>query len=478
MRILLIAYAFPPFPASGALRAEKVARTFQRARHDVRVITSRLPGEDSGPRVDEAGLLVRTVPCWPNPRHLLVGMKRRTARSRASPEAVDDEATFLGKHPADQKWKRRILSLLWLPDDLQGFIVPALYTAVRMMAREPADLAYTTSPPASDHLAGLLLKRLTGIRWAVEFRDPWVHAHAKPLEVRSQAIDRLETWLEQCTLRSADHIIAASEGIGSLLAARAGPRGSHKITIVLNGIEKMAPAAPALPAPEHPFRILHLGALYNGRDPRPFLSGLALLKREGVVDADHFELHFVGVGRTYGQISVEKFAHDLGISDVVQFRDWIPHAEAQAAIEAADLLLLFAQHQPQQVPNKLYEYLGARKPILALADDEGETAHMLRRVGGHYLVHGSDPKVIAQALRSAILQRDVQDRQADETALREWQTSQQMERLCRALTFAPAPETIRQHRRDGDTAAPESASLAVDSPAGVVARSAAIDEIP
>jgi len=97
-------------------------------------------------------------------------------------------------------------------------------------------------------------------------------------------------------------------------------------------------------------------------------------------------------------------------------------------------LLLLAQDQPAQVPNKLFEYLGARKPILAFADAHGEVARMLRRVGNHYLVAQDDP-----ALAETVLDRALRDLRAaggmhtEEDVLREWTTQHQMEQLLLAL---------------------------------------------
>jgi hypothetical protein len=118
----------------------------------------------------------------------------------------------------------------------------------------------------------------------------------------------------------------------------------------------------------------------------------------------------------------------------VRIQDWLPHAAAQAVVEQADVLLLLAQEQPDQIPNKLYEYLGSRRPILAFADAEGETARMLRRAGGHYVVTGDDAgeveRVVGQLLASAARG---ETGATDEAVLKEWTTDVQMQRLLVAV---------------------------------------------
>ena len=98
----------------------------------------------------------------------------------------------------------------------------------------------------------------------------------------------------------------------------------------------------------------------------------------------------------------------------------------------SDLLLLLAQGQPDQVPQKLYEYLGTRVPILAFADAEGESARMLARAGGHFVVFGDDAAGAEAALEQALTTLDGTPA-GDHAVLTEWTTDGQLRRLMAAL---------------------------------------------
>jgi hypothetical protein len=123
----------------------------------------------------------------------------------------------------------------------------------------------------------------------------------------------------------------------------------------------------------------------------------------------------------------------LGLQEQVRFQDWVPHEACQEIIRGADVLLLLAQQQPDQVPNKLYEYLGTRAPILAFADDDGETAAMLREAGGHTLVTGDDLEAAARGIEQALGFAAEPRVLPDESRLRAWTTEGQMQHLLTAL---------------------------------------------
>jgi glycosyltransferase involved in cell wall biosynthesis len=433
-KILLLASAYPPFPVVGSQRAAKLARAFRDGGHEVTVVTTRLPDDQGRGRPAEYGVTVYPVELTLGPKRAYRRLKKRMRLNSAGEDENHSESArngFITEQSRGSIWKRHLLSLLWLPDVEQGFILPAIFRSLGLLQRG-TDLLYTTAPPFSAHLAGLILKAATNVRWVAEFRDPWTDYPGKPAYVRTAASDAVEAWLEQQCLASADHIVSVSEKIEELLLAKSVERRRDRFVVARNGIDSLSP----LPAngTRGPFRILYVGELYHYRDPRPFLTALASLCRRRGLGADDIELEFLGQGRWYYDVSVERLAVELGIADRVRFRDRIPRRECLKAMVGADLLLLFAQKQPAQVPNKLYEYLGARRPIFALADSCGETAAMLGRVGGHFIVTEDHPQTIEPALEAALDSRGQLDHEVHaESVLREWSTEAQMANLRAAL---------------------------------------------
>ncbi len=128
LKILLISYHYPPDRAVGGQRARKVADSLRAAGHDVRVIAAgNAPDDDH----------VRRVVPLPSSRDVYAALRRRYGRSgtNGDPEASGGGGAGTSPPPPTPFWKRWIFSLIWLPDDRQGFIAPAVRRALRSTRR-------------------------------------------------------------------------------------------------------------------------------------------------------------------------------------------------------------------------------------------------------------------------------------------------------------------------------------------------------
>lgn len=432
--VVLVAYHFPPDPAVGSLRAANVARAFRDAGHRVDVVSARLPGVDAAAVHDDPGLIVHRVPLLPTPDDLYAGLKARVLAVRRSRNDGNGDGRLTPWTPPTRVpgWKRLLFSALALPDDRQGFILPAWWRA-RRLVRAGARLVYSTAPPYSPHLVALALRSTEAVQWVMELRDPWADNDQKPWWVRTRATDALDRRLERLCLRRADLIVAVSEGIRRRLAPRLSARDEARLILVRNGIEHLASAAGA-ERRSGPIRIVYAGTFYFGRDPRPFLRGLATIRRKHRMGPEQIRVDFIGACRSVGAVCVKTEIDTLGLTDIVHIQDWLPRATARTFVDQADVLLLLAQQQADQVPNKLYEYLGTRRPILAFADAGGETARMLRKVAGHHVVTGADDAEVERALDDILVTaRGRPSIRPSDPVLEEWTTEVQMRRLLMAV---------------------------------------------
>jgi glycosyltransferase involved in cell wall biosynthesis len=417
--VLLVTQAFPPEPVVGALRAANVARAFRDAGYRVIVVTAAMAGEAPGRRDWMPGVTVHTVLLGPRYRERLTRLFRRRQPETSSKPAVS------APHASNATGLRGVLlSLVWIPDDELRFVYPA-YRAARRLLREGVDLVYTSAPSHSTNLVGLLLRRLHRRRWAAEFRDPWCYPQG--FRVTSFAA-RANRWLEALSINAADYLVTVTDQTAELYRQRLGKHAA-KVVVARNGIPAFTGRNPRRPGA--PFRIVYSGSIYGGRDPQAFIRAIADVAPRHAAAGLPVEVD-IFAGAAYPGVPLDDLVNALGLRQTVRIHDWVSHDEIQRVQRSADLLLLLAQRQPLQVPNKLYEYLGTRVPILAIADEDGETARMLREVGGHFIVTEDRPDDIARALREAIENRDV-ERATRAEIMNEWLTDRQMQHLLEAV---------------------------------------------
>jgi glycosyltransferase involved in cell wall biosynthesis len=148
-------------------------------------------------------------------------------------------------------------------------------------------------------------------------------------------------------------------------------------------------------APAGTLVLCHTGNLYQARDPRPLLRALAGVLQGGRVPPDAFCLQLVGGAG--GEFDTTGEVARLGLAEAVQFVPPVSHGESLGFLRAADILLVVQPDTAVQVPVKLYEYLWARKPILALASP-GAVADLIHEGNVGRVVAADDEAAIAAAL--------------------------------------------------------------------------------
>jgi glycosyltransferase involved in cell wall biosynthesis len=92
----------------------------------------------------------------------------------------------------------------------------------------------------------------------------------------------------------------------------------------------------------------------------------------------------------------------LGLTGIVEFLGPVAHAEARRLQRRADLLVLFKPYGPAfdtMVPGKLYEYLDAGRPLVALLEANQEAAEIARRADAVVLPPGKRQPLAAEIER-------------------------------------------------------------------------------
>ena len=278
---------------------------------------------------------------------------------------------------------RRVL----VPDENVSWNLTAVPAAIRIARREGIDVVVTTSPPTSVHLVGAAVKRATGAKWIADLRDSIVANPHRRVESRLvRAKEATGESVARFVARSADAVTAVTEPIGEELRAL----GAERIQTIPNGcdFEDFA-GLEYRPGPR--FRLTHTGSFFGKRSPRPFLEALAKTDGDSVV-------RFVGDFRAADR----EWAEDLGLGDRLELHPYLPRRrvlELQRDSEALLLLIPDSGGRGRAVLSaKVFEYLAAERPILAVVPPDGAAADLIRETGAGVVVAPEDVEGIRDAL--------------------------------------------------------------------------------
>jgi glycosyltransferase involved in cell wall biosynthesis len=410
-KVLLINYDYPP-GLSGVRRTVKFAKYLPEFGYDPMVLAAmpdeRMPLDADGlQEVLAQGYPVVRTPsldpfqAWRHlrelPGRLGHALPQRLTRYFESDSAsrthrrVGETARGPRPHGLAAKVGRYLSRWVLVPDDRVGWLPFAKSAADRIMHSNPVRYVFTSSYPHSAHLVGRYLKRRYRVKWIADFRDGWTqnpYFARWPTPIHSW-IDRR---LERSVLREADAVLTVSDPIARHLASIAGP---DKVHVIPNGYDP-DDAAGIEPIVFDKFTIAYTGTLFMQRSPENLFVAIRGLIDDHPAIADNFQLIFMSSLRP----EHEAVIRDLGIGQLVH--DWGlgPYREALRLQHSADALLVMEGEAPNaeiMLTQKIFEYLAAGKPVLAITPP-GALASLVRRSRAGIVVPPDNAHLIKERL--------------------------------------------------------------------------------
>ncbi|WP_307721879.1 glycosyltransferase [Pseudoduganella plicata] len=285
---------------------------------------------------------------------------------------------------------------LALPDRWVSWVFGAVPAGQKLIRRHRPEAIWSTYPIASAHLIGLVLAKLTGLPWIADMRDPMTDVDY-PVNPLTRRVYR---WIEDRAVRHSCAVVCTTAGAVRNYQQRYPDVPPERFLLVENGYdEENFNGAPNPPPrdPAAPFTLVHSGIVYpSERDPVELFAALAALQAAGQLRPG--ELRVVLRATAHDEYLAGLIARH-GIGAFVTLAPHIPYREALAEMLGADgLLVLQAANCNHQIPAKLYEYLRAGRPVLALTDPVGDTAGALLQAGIDTIAPLDRRDLIAQAL--------------------------------------------------------------------------------
>jgi len=366
MKILLIAYEYPPIVSAQALRWFYLANELAEAGVKVDILTTRI--------LDRWGFNGRIHPgvrvhrCFPG---LFIGCAGWVVNHQLTVPAPDTDEQEPQKRrdvPSGVLSRvygilRDILNVVIFPDVRSEWFPFAWKTLSRLMRNEPYDLLISSHEPGVDVLLGLAAKQKYNIPWVIDLGDPLLAPYTPRLR------GWLDFYVEGVIVNRADHLIVTTEAVMRLLRDRHGAL-SHRFMVVPQGFDKnrrwFSPKIKTednsviLSQSNHKFKIVYTGTFYKSfRNPEEFFKALQKTNNIHLVvagDMSSFQKDIIALGNKVTLL--KKQNHEICL-------------ELQ---RSATLLLNIGNNQSYQIPGKLFEYFGAGRPILHLSGSAADPA--------------------------------------------------------------------------------------------------------
>lgn len=355
-RVLMIAYHFPPLAGSSGIQ-----RTLRFVQH--------LPAFGWEPAV----LTTHPRAYERTSTDLMADVPDGTVVRRAFALDTARHLQIAGRYAS---WMAR-------PDRWISWRFDGVRQGMALIKQFKPDVIWSTYPIASAHVIASDLHRKTGVPWIADFRDPMAHEGYPADPLTWQRFSKIEAE----AVANARSCVFTTPGAARMYRQRY-PSAAARIVVIENGYDEESFAA--LPMPHvsvptakreaRPLVLLHSGIVYESeRDPTQLFVALGRLRDSGRLSTHDVRIRFRAA--VHDQM-LTSLASSHGVLDFLEICPAIPYRDALAEMLAVDaLLVLQASNCNEQIPAKIYEYLRAGRPILALTDPLGDTAGVLLRAG-------------------------------------------------------------------------------------------------
>ena len=367
-KVLMIAYDYPPLGGGGVFRTLKFTKYLPQFGFQPYVLTVKNP---------------------------MYTTKDPTLLKEIPPETKVFR-TFSFEHRVLKAPRLLNINLKWfyIPDVNVGWLPTAIHKGTKIIKKENIDVIFATAPVWTSLLIGFILKKKTKKPLVIDFRDPWTSSPF--IRYPTKLHGKIERKMEEKILQYADHITVAGSRIKSILTKRHLHIRS-KITVITNGFDpddfKNLKKQQA-----NKFRITYTGSIYGLLTAKPFLLALKKLTKEKPNLRNKLEALFVG---NYGR-ETPVLVKKLKLENVVKLIAYTSHKKTIEYMVNSHILLLLITVKGSLgkgiLTGKLFEYLASRRPVLAIAPENGAAAKIIKKLKAGKTVSPNNIELIKETI--------------------------------------------------------------------------------
>ena len=358
-KVLVITYYWPPSGGAGVQRWVKFIKYFKNQNIDPYIISVD-PDFASYPVIDKS--LINDIPENTNVyltktnEPYSIYKKINNNQTPYAGFANEGRPNFL------QKIARFVRGTFFIPDSRKGWNDFAYKKAVKVLEKENIDTVITTSPPHSTQLIGLKLKETLNIKWIADLRDPWTDIYYYKSMLHTKWAKRKDLNYEKAVIEKSDKIVVVSDSIKQLLINKSNLIQESKIHVIPNGFD------------EEDFSVSS-----TNKNNKFLLSYVGTITKDYPLDSIKKSITNLNINLEFTGKADHPTKHLL--NEIAGFNNHVKHKESINILLASDMLLLVIPKIANNkgiLTGKLFEYLGARKPILCIGPRDGDAAKIIQ----------------------------------------------------------------------------------------------------
>ena len=396
MKVLIITYYWPPAGGSGVQRWLKFVKYLQNFDVEPIVYTvdnANYPKEDKTLLHEvPTNIKILKQPIW-EPTNLLFWKKKEAQKSDVSNAVNNGFLSFIRGN-------------FFIPDPKIFWVNSSVKFLHQYLKENKVEVVISTGPPHSMHLIAQKLKQKTNIKWIADFRDPWSNLYYNEEFRQLSFAKKKNEKLENSVFKNADCILTVSNSLKKEFDQKA-----TRVEVITNGFDDEVVTNTLITLDEK-FSISYIGLLPKQSNPKLLFKVLSTLCAEDTDFKANLKLNFIG------DISedVKQEIINYNLLENTNFIGYVSHKEAIAYQRKAQVLLLLIPNVTKSegiLTGKLFEYLTAKRPILAMGPETGDLSEILKNTSSGVVVDFGNEAKLTSEIRNLYQQYKTGDLQVN-----------------------------------------------------------------
>jgi len=371
-KVLILSYFFPPRPGMGSMRFYGISKYLPRFGWEPIIITAKLPSHHSHDvkvietKYFDINKLFKSICGFDHKMGIFDQLHGTQYKKKGNWFIIINKLIKLSQ------------DILNFPDEHIGWYTYALKAASDLILSDNINAIISTSYPVTAHLVANKLKSKYKIPWIADYRDLWSQNIYKN---KLFLLKYIETILEYNTIQKADYLVTVDSDVDRLKSLHKDKNIYH----ITNGYDPdELSISPFFES--NKFTITYTGGtLYYGkRDPSMLFQAINEMINDDIIDRLNIELLFYCPKEIWLINKIKEY----NLNDIVTLKGYIPRSDVLREQRRAHLLLLMQWNHPSErsaYSGKLFEYLAARRPIIAFGPGGIVNKLIYDTEAGHYV---------------------------------------------------------------------------------------------